>query len=147
MAGYKSNYLQAALLDLIFNGAAIANLAQNAASSPLTSLYVSLHTADPGAGGSQITSEASYTGYGRVAVARTSGGWVVSGSSPTQVAPAATIVFPPGTGGGGTATNFAIGTAASGAGSILYSGPISPGIALGNGVTPELTTASTVTED
>jgi hypothetical protein len=33
---------------LIFNATAIANIADNAASSPLTSLYVALHTADPG---------------------------------------------------------------------------------------------------
>jgi hypothetical protein len=36
--------------------------------------------------------------------------------------------------------------AASGASKILYSGPISPTIAVSTGVTPQLTTASTVTE-
>lgn len=41
------------------------------------SLYVSLHTADPGAGGNQTTSECAYTGYARVAVSRTSG-WTVA---------------------------------------------------------------------
>lgn len=131
-------------LRLIFNGTAIANIADNAATSPLTNLYVSLHTADPGEAGSQTTSEVTYTSYARVAVARTSGGWTVTANS---VSPVANIDFPAGTGGSGTATFFAVGTAVSGAGKILYSGAISPSIVTGNGVTPRLTTASTITED
>ena len=51
------------LVKLIFNGTAIANIADNTASSPLTSLYVSLHTADPGEAGDQTTSEATYVTY------------------------------------------------------------------------------------
>jgi hypothetical protein len=132
------------LLKLIFQAAAIANVADNAASAPLTNLYVALHTADPTSAGTQSTSEISYTGYARVAVARTSGGWTVTGAS---VSPAATVIFPASTGGtGGTATHWSVGTAASGAGKILYGGTISPTISVASGVTPELTTASTVTE-
>ena len=59
-------------LKLLFQGTAVANIADNAAASPLTNLYAALHTADPGAAGNQTTSEASYSGYARVAVARTS---------------------------------------------------------------------------
>jgi hypothetical protein len=88
-------------LKLIFNATAIANIADNAATSPLTNLYLSLHTADPGAGGSQTTSEVTYTSYARVAVLRTTGGWTVTSNA---VSPAATISFPAGTGGSGTAT-------------------------------------------
>lgn len=131
------------LIKLIFNATAIANMADNASSSPLTNLYVALHTADPGAGGNQTTSEAAYTSYARVAVARTSGGFTCTGA---VVTPAATISFPAGTGGSGTATHFSIGTASSGTGKILYSGTVTPNIVLGNGITPQLTTASTVTE-
>ena len=47
----KSSTFESDLLKLVFQGAAIANIADNAASSPLTSLYVALHTADPGAAG------------------------------------------------------------------------------------------------
>jgi hypothetical protein len=53
-------------------------------------------------------------------------------------------VFPSGTGGSGTATFCSIGTASSGSGSIIWSGPIAPSIVTGNGVTPTLTTASVV---
>ena len=130
-------------LKLIFNATAIANIADNAASSPLTNLYVALHTADPTSAGNQTTSEATYTGYARVAVARTSGGFTVTTNS---VSPAATISFPACSGGTNTITNFSIGTASSGAGKILYSGTVPPNISDASGVTPQLTTASTVTE-
>ena len=73
-----TNAFETDLLELIFNGTTIANIADNAASSPATNLYVSLHTADPGEGGDQSSSETSYGSYARVAVARTSGGWTVS---------------------------------------------------------------------
>jgi hypothetical protein len=140
----KGNTFENDLLKLIFNATAIANMADNAASSPLTNLEVALHTADPGEAGDQTTSECAYTSYARVAVARTSGGWTVTTNS---VSPAANIDFPAATGGSETATHFSVGTAHTGAGKILYSGAISPTIAISSGVTPRLTTASTVTED
>ena len=141
----KGNTFENDLLKLIFTAAAIANLADNAGSSPVTNLYVSLHTADPGEGGDQTSSEVSYTSYARVAVARTAGGWTVTANS---VSPASDITFPKGTGGSGTATHFGVGTAASGAGKLLYSGTIAPNITCGNGVIPVLEAASTtITED
>lgn len=143
----KSDTFEADILKLIFNATAIANIADNAATSPLTNLYVALHTADPGETGVQNTSEATYTGYARVAVARTSGGWTISGTSPTQVVPAATISFPACTAGTSTVTYFSVGVASSGATKILYSGAVSPSISVSTGVTPQLTTASTITED
>jgi hypothetical protein len=131
------------LLKLIFNGTAIANLADNAASSPITNLYVSLHTADPTTAGNQTSNETSYTSYTRVAVARTTGGWTVTTNS---VSPVATISFPQCTGGTATLTHFAVGTLISGTGKILYTGTITPNIAVATGVTPQIATSSTVTE-
>lgn len=132
------------LLLLTFNATAIANIADNAGTAPLTDLFWSLHTADPGEAGDQTTNEIAYTSYGRVSVARTSGGHTVTGNS---VSPVANVSFPAGTGGSGTATHFAIGTATSGTGKLLYSGTITPNIVTGDGITPVLTTATTVTED
>ena len=143
MAG-KSDTFENDLLKLIFNATAIANISDNAASSPLTNLYVALHTADPGDSGTQTTSEAAYTSYARVAVARTSGGWTVTGNS---VSPVATINFPACTGRRATATHFSVGVASSGASMILYAGALTPSISISTGVTPQLTTASTITED
>jgi hypothetical protein len=132
------------LLLLIFNATAIANIADNAASSPLTNLYVSLHTADPTAAGNQTSNEAAYTSYARVAVARTSGGWTVTAN---VVSPAALISFPACTGSTSTVTHAAVGTAVSGTGKILVSGAVTPNISVATGVTPQLTTASTFTEN
>ena len=66
----KGDTFENDLLKLIFNGTAIANIADNAATSPLTNLFVALHTADPGETGNQSTNEVSYTGYARATVAR-----------------------------------------------------------------------------
>lgn len=139
----KGNTFTTDYLKLIFQATAIANIADNAASSPLTNLYVSLHTADPGASGNQSTSEVSYTGYARKAVARTSGGWTVTNQT---VTPVTNITFNIGTAGSGTVTHFGIGTASSGAGELLYVGTVTPNFNVGTGITPILTTASTVIE-
>ena len=140
----KSNTFENDLLKLIFQATAIANIADNAGTSPLTNLYVSLHTGDPGEAGDQTTNECAYTSYARVAVARSGSGWTVTNNS---VSPAANIDFPAATGGSETATHWAVGTASSSTGKVLYKGSISPTIAISSGVTPRLTTASAVTED
>jgi hypothetical protein len=132
------------LQKLLFNATAIANVADNAASAPLANLFVSLHTADPGETGTQTTSETAYTSYARVAVARTSSGWTVTNSS---VSPVAAITFPSCTGGTSTITHFAVGAAVSGASKIFFSGTVTPNISVSNGVTPQLTTGSTITLD
>jgi hypothetical protein len=141
----KSNTFENDLLALIFNGTAITGLADNAATSPLTNLFIALHTSDPGEAGNQSTSEISYTGYSRVTVARTSGGWTVTSNS---VSPVAAIEFGEMTGGtGGTATHASIGTASSGSGKILYKGSLTPTVAVATGVIPRIKTTSTITED
>lgn len=143
----KSDVLEAAYLKLVFNGTAIANIADNTATSPLTNIFVALHTADPGETGTQSTSEATYTGYARVSVARTTGGWTVSGTSPTVCSPVAAITFGACTAGTNTITHFSVGSLTSGAGVIYYSGTVTPSISVSSGVTPQLTTASTISED
>ena len=131
------------LLKLIFNAVAIGNIADNAGSSPITNLYAALHTADPSAG-DQTTNEIAYSTYARVAILRTSGGWLVTGMS---VSPVADIEFPAASSGdSGTAPYFSIGKSSTGAGKILYAGKLSPSIAISSGVAPTITSASTVTE-
>lgn len=139
-----SNSLENALLLLLFNATTFANVAINATSSPITNIEMSLHTADPGEAGDQTTSEATYTSYARVAVLRTSGGWTVSTNT---VVPVANIDFPAGTGGSGTVTHYGYGTAHTSTGVLLASGTVTPNIVTGNGVTPRLTTATTLTFD
>jgi hypothetical protein len=144
----KSTFLDNALLKLLFNATAIANIADNAAASPLTNLYWALHTADPTAGGTQASSETTYGSYARQAVLRTTGGMIASTVGSTS--PVANIVFPPATSptlpSVSSITFGSVGIAVSGATSILYSGPVTPNINVSTGVQPILTTASTITE-
>lgn len=143
----KSNSLENSLLLLLFNNTNIANVGDATGlrgSSAAGNLHLSLHTSDPGEAGSQTTNEIAYTSYARVAVARSGAGFTVTGNS---VSPASTVSFPAGTGGSGTATHFGIGTDLAGAGTLLYKGTVTPNIVCGSGITPQLTTASTVTED
>lgn len=128
-----SNALETDIMELLFNATALADLAENDSSSPATNLYVSLHTGDPGDAGNQTTSEATYTSYARVAVARTSGGWTVSGSNTSNTA---TISFPAATGGSNTITHFGIGTASSSTGYLMFSGALSASLAVSSGITP-----------
>jgi hypothetical protein len=132
------------LLKLLFNATAIANVADNASSSPLTNIHVALFEADPGEAGDLSTNEADYTSYARVNVARTSGGWTVTANS---VSPVANIDFPAGTGGTGTITHFATGKTGGGAATLHFSGTVTPNIVSGNGITPRLTTATAITLD
>lgn len=140
-----SDATENALMLLVFNATTWANYAINATASPETNIIVAGHTADPGDAGSQSTSEEAYTSYARVNVARTGGGWTVTNNS---VSPAALIGFPAGTGGGPSPmTHFSTGKSGGGASAILFSGTVTPNITVGNGITPQLTTATTITVD
>jgi hypothetical protein len=139
----KGNTFENDVLKLIFNATAIADLAQDDASSPATTLTVALHTADPGEAGDQTTSETAYTGYARVAVARTTGGWTVTNNS---VSPVANIDFGECTASPGAAiTHFSVGTGVSN--KMLYKGTVTPNITMAAGVIPRLKTTSTISED
>ena len=139
-----SNTTETAVLKLIYQAISWANYADNAATTPQTSIDNALHTGDPLDAGTQSTSETTYTSYTRVAVTRTTSGWTESSGT---INPVANIDFPAGTGGGGTITNWSTGKTGGGTSSILWSGTVSPNITAGSGVTPRLTTASTITLD
>ena len=143
----KSNTHETDYLKLIFNNTTMSLVGDATGvvgSGAAGSLYFSLHTADPGEAGDQTTSEVAYTSYARVAVARTTGGFTVSGNAVSLVA---NVTFPAGTGGSGTAAYWGVGASSSGAGKLLYKGAISPSIVCGSGVTPQLTAGTVVTED
>lgn len=141
----KSLAFENDLLLLIFNAVDIALIADDTLTTPLADLFVSLHTSDPGEGGTQNTGEIAYTGYGRVSVSRDGAGWTVTAS---LVNPTADIDFGEMSGGaGGTVTHFAVGVLTSGAGKLLYFGTVTPNIVVSTGVTPRLTTATQIDED
>lgn len=140
-----SDTTENAILNAIFRAVAWANYLDNAATSPETNIAMALHTADPGDAGTMQTSEAAYTSYARVNVARTTGGWTAAAGG--SISPAAAVNFPVGTGGTGTGTHFSSGKTGGGAAAILWSGTITPNVAFGNGVQPQMTTATTITLD
>lgn len=139
----KSNACEEALLKLIYNATPFAEIADNDATGPSTNITVALHTADPGETGTQLTSEAAFTGYARVNVARTTGGWTVTANS---VSPVANIDFAECTASPGTAiTHFSTGT---GTGSVmLHKGTLTPNVTMAVGVIARIKTTSTITED
>jgi hypothetical protein len=104
---------------LVYNATAIANLADNTATAPLTNIFIAAHTADPGAAGTQSTSEAAYTGYARSSVARTTGGFTTASGVLSLVADAS---FGACTAGTSTLTHWSTGVAVSGATKILDRG-------------------------
>jgi hypothetical protein len=130
-----SNAFETDLLNLLFQNTNIANLGDATGvrgSTTAGSLYISLHTADPGEAGTQATSETAYTGYARIAVARSSAGFTVSGNT---VSNAAAINFGNCTASPGSAvTYFGVGLASSGATELLMSGALSSSytVAIGN---------------
>jgi hypothetical protein len=140
----KGNTFENDFLKLILWGTAIANIADNAASSPLTQLYLALHTADPGEGGDQTTNEVTYTGYARKAINRDNTAFSITNNVATFLADQ---VFGTCTAGPQTATHFSLGTASSGAGKILWKGPITPNIAILIGGSPTLKAATNINED
>ena len=131
----KSTATCNSILALIFNATAWADIAENDTSSPIGNLYLSLHTGDPGVGGSQTTNETAYTNYVRIAVVRTTSGWDVPSGGAT--ANAALAQFAQCGVTGATITHVAIGTASSGAGTVLYAGALSSSLAVANGIQPQ----------
>jgi hypothetical protein len=132
-----TNAFETALLTLYFNNTDHANIGDAAGlqnSATAGNFYVSLHTADPGETGTQTTSEATYTSYARVAVARSGSGWTVSTNN---VSNAAAVTFPAATGGTNTITHFGIGSDSSGTGNLFFKGALSSSLAVSNGITPQ----------
>ena len=121
-----TNVFENGILSLIFENANYANVGDATGLRGSTTagvFWVRLHTADPGETGSQTTSEAAYTGYARVAVARSGAGWTISGNNASN---AATITFGNCTASPGSAiTYFGIGSDSSGAGNLFFRGALS----------------------
>lgn len=129
-----TNSFEASVLGLIFTASAIANLADNAASSPATNLYISLHTGSPGETGTQATNETAYTGYARVAVARSGAGWTVTNGScvnDAEVAFGICTASP-----GSNITHVGVGLASSGAGTLLIWAALDSSVTMQVGTTP-----------
>jgi len=131
-----SNAFETDLLEHILQNADIPNIGDATGlrgSSTAGSLYIGLHTADPGETGNQTTSETSFSNYVRMAVARSGAGWTVSGNNGSN---AAAITFAQCGAVGATITHFSVGTASSGSGYLIFKGALDASLAVSNGITP-----------
>jgi hypothetical protein len=134
-----SNTSESNILQLLFENTNWANVGDATGlrgSTTAGSFYISLHTADPGETGTQTTSESAYTNYARVSVARSTTGWTVSGTAPTQAANDAAVTFPTCGVTGSTVTHFEIGRDSSGAGENILYGPLDASLIINSGITP-----------
>ena len=131
-----TNVLENGLLSLIFENANYANVGDATGlrgSSTAGVFYISLHTANPNETGTQTTSEAAYTSYARVSVARSTAGWsVASGVADNDAA----ITFPAATGGSESETHFGIGSDTSGTGNLFLWGALTASLSVSSGITP-----------
>ena len=138
------------LLQLVFDGKAIGYIADNTATTPSTIIWFALHTAQPSSD-DQTGSEAAYTGYTRISAARSTATSAFSYTAASSAGagaklnPTANITFPIATGSSEVETYFSMGLSSAGTGKILWSGSLSPTISVMNGVTPRLTTGTTIT--
>lgn len=128
-----SNYLETAFAEQIFEKTPIPGLEAGDAN-----LYFALHTADPGEGGTQATSEADYTGYGRVAVARLAAQWTVASGQGSNVNP---VTFGQATAGSNNVTHYSVGLAD---GTLLWVAQLSAPLAVTAGITPEIPAGAAV---
>ena len=133
------------IVNQMYRATAWANVADNAAASPLTNTYVAMHTATPtAAANSQAENETAYTDYARQAVARSTG-WTAASGGATENA--ATISFPQCGVTGATLTYVSTGVGASGATAVWHYGALNSSLAVSAGITPQFAAgALTVTE-
>jgi hypothetical protein len=113
-----SDYFKDAILNHILKNVAISDIGDASglpASATAGNLYISFHTGNPVAG-DQSTSEATYGGYARKSINRGSD-WTVSSGEGYN---ATVQTFDTCTSGSNTITHVGIGTALSGAGTILF---------------------------
>ena len=136
MADNLCTYMRDGIALLMFNKTTFAAMGWAETTGP-TTLYVSLHTADPGVAGDATTYEAAagLTGYSRKSVLRAAGagGLTVSGNVATN---ATAIVYTITAGTPALMTYAGLSIYASGVGNLFARGIIaSGGVTLGPGVT------------
>jgi len=133
------NQAESDLLALLFLNTAWANIGNSGGllgSTVAGSYFIALHTSNPGQAGNQSTSEAAYSGYARVAIARSGSGWSLSGSDPTISSNVAAATYPTSASGPETESYFSIGTLSTGAGEYLWYGALTTPLVVNIGITP-----------
>ena len=131
-----TDILEDELLGLIFLNGNFDNIGDATGiqgSTAAGNLEISLHTATLGDTSTQTTSEAAYTSYARVDVARAGAQWTTTSGTVTNDN---AITFPQATGGSETETDFGIGSDVV-ANELWIYGALTSSLAVSNGITPE----------
>ena len=132
------------ILGLYYNAAAIANIADNAGTSPITNIKVRLATDSYTAASAGNANEATYTNYAAQDVARSVAGWTAPSAGATSNA--AAIEFPQCGASGNTITSAAT-TKGAGASDVFHYGDLNSPIAVSNQIQPRFPIgAMTITE-
>ena len=119
------NSFATALANLILNNQAITGIGDAGGLLPSASdgnLYVALFTTDPGEDG-DVTNEAAYTSYARVAIARDNTEWSVTDGVARNVN---VVTFPEATGGAETLIYWGLMSGSSGDNMIISGSLLSP---------------------
>lgn len=135
-----TNNAEDSFLDLFLTNVAwdlVGDTAGLLPSAGAGSLFATLHVSDAIGDTStiQTDNEVVYTGYGRQAIARTTGGWTVAGGTGDNDA---LIQFGEMTAGGpDTITDVSLGELTSGAGEMWVWGQVTDDLVVNNGVNPQ----------
>ena len=140
----KSTASSNAIMALIYNATAWANVADNASASPITAIYIALATASGAVADTMSTNEATYTDYVRQSATRSVAGWTApSGGATSNVAQ---ITYPQCGVTGNTITSAKTGVA-TGASAVLHYGDLNAPIIVSNLIQPVFAIgAITITE-
>ncbi len=117
----KSTTFANNIVDLILNAVAIADIAQNDGSGPLTNTYLALYEGTLTTTDNPLTGETGYGSYARQPMSRAAfAAWTAASGGISQNV--AEIVYPACTAGSSLITHVKLVTTASGAGLVLYAG-------------------------
>lgn len=131
-------------LNLLYRAVAWPNVADNAASSPITQIKMRLATASYSPSSNGSANEATYTNYAAVDVPRTTSGW--NAASAGAIQNTAAVEFAQ-CGATGNTIEAAAATKGAGASEIFHYGDLNASIAVSNQIQPRFPAgAITITE-
>ena len=142
----KATSICNSIVNLMYRATAWANVADNASASPLTSVYLSLHTANlTAATGSQSENETAYTNYIRKITTRSGTDWTAGSGGSTSNAtlqqfPACGVT-------GSTVSHTATGISSSGVGAVWHYGALNSTLAIGNNITPQFNVGAYIVQE
>lgn len=142
----KATAICNSILGLMYRAAAWANVADNAASSPLTSVHLALHTGNlTAATALQSENESAYTNYARKSTSRSATDW--SAPSGGSLSNATLQQFPACGATGSTVTHVSTGIGSSGSTAAWHYGALNSSLAVANGITPQFNIGALVIQE